>query len=452
MIQLRKIINSLFYSDNLRTQLVKRNIIGIILLRGVNVVTNFLLVPMTIDYLNPTEYGIWLTLSSVLMWVNVFDFGLGYGLRNKIAEAYAVDDLEKIKIYISTGFVVLTVLSICLFLIFNLVNTYIEWDKLLNIDKSTGDKLSMIVLWVMFFFCIQFVARLIDVITAANQRSMLGTSISVIGNIIVLFVIGLLTHFCKSSLLYVAVAFSSIPVFVYLLFNYILFRTKYKNICPSLKWIKVSCVKDIVGLGGKFFIIQISTILMFSSSNVIIAKALGPEEVTVYNIAYKYFSIVIMLFTIISAPLWSAFTDAYIRRDFIWINTTVKKVQKIWLIGILVSFLMLLVSKQFYHIWVGEKLEVPLSLSLAMAIYVIVFNFHAMYIYFINGVGKVFIQLLHAIFSFLLFIPLSWYACKNFGSIGIVSVSTILIFPLSVCSFIQYHKILSGKDTGIWSK
>ena len=173
MIQLRKIINSLFYSDNLRTQLVKRNIIGIILLRGVNVVTNFLLVPMTIDYLNPTEYGIWLTLSSVLMWVNVFDFGLGYGLRNKIAEAYAVDDLEKIKIYISTGFVVLTVLSICLFLIFNLVNTYIEWDKLLNIDKSTGDKLSMIVLWVMFFFCIQFVARLIDVITAANQRSML---------------------------------------------------------------------------------------------------------------------------------------------------------------------------------------------------------------------------------------------------------------------------------------
>ena len=373
MIQLRKIINSLFYSDNLRTQLVKRNIIGIILLRGVNVVTNFLLVPMTIDYLNPTEYGIWLTLSSVLMWVNVFDFGLGYGLRNKIAEAYAVDDLEKIKIYISTGFVVLTVLSICLFLIFNLVNTYIEWDKLLNIDKSTGDKLSMIVLWVMFFFCIQFVARLIDVITAANQRSMLGTSISVIGNIIVLFVIGLLTHFCKSSLLYVAVAFSSIPVFVYLLFNYILFRTKYKNICPSLKWIKISCVKDIVGLGGKFFIIQISTILMFSSSNVIIAKALGPEEVTVYNIAYKYFSIVIMLFTIISAPLWSAFTDAYIRRDFIWINTTVKKVQKIWLIGILVSFLMLLVSKQFYHIWVGEKLEVQLSLSLAMAIYVIVF-------------------------------------------------------------------------------
>ena len=50
---------------------------------------SLLLVPLTIDYLNPTQYGIWITLMSVIAWFNFFDIGLGNGLRNKFATAKA---------------------------------------------------------------------------------------------------------------------------------------------------------------------------------------------------------------------------------------------------------------------------------------------------------------------------------------------------------------------------
>lgn len=44
----------------------------------------------------------------------------------------------------------------------------------------------------------------------------------------------------------------------------------------------------------------------------------GPDQVTIYNLSYKYFSVLIMAFSIVISPLWSAITEAYVRKDFKW--------------------------------------------------------------------------------------------------------------------------------------
>lgn len=49
--------------------------------KGATVIASLLLVPMTINYLKPTQYGIWLALSSVIGMVSLFDLGLGNGFR-----------------------------------------------------------------------------------------------------------------------------------------------------------------------------------------------------------------------------------------------------------------------------------------------------------------------------------------------------------------------------------
>ncbi len=56
-----------------RTFNVGKNILFSFILKGISIIISFLLVPLTIDYLNPSEYGIWLTLSSILGWINLFD-------------------------------------------------------------------------------------------------------------------------------------------------------------------------------------------------------------------------------------------------------------------------------------------------------------------------------------------------------------------------------------------
>ena len=74
--------------------------------KGGTILISLILVPMTLSYLNPYEYGIWLTLSSTLAWIYTFDIGLGNGLRNKLTEALALNDLKLARIYVSTSFVI----------------------------------------------------------------------------------------------------------------------------------------------------------------------------------------------------------------------------------------------------------------------------------------------------------------------------------------------------------
>ena len=66
-----------------RSEKNKKNIVVSAGIKIADTMVHLLLVPLTLGYLNAYEYGIWLTLNSILAWINSFDIGLGNGLRNK---------------------------------------------------------------------------------------------------------------------------------------------------------------------------------------------------------------------------------------------------------------------------------------------------------------------------------------------------------------------------------
>src|SRR4029079_7746068 len=79
-----------FFSNSLnrgheRSARAKKNILASILIKGLSISVSLILVPLTIDYLNPSRYGIWLTLSSIVGWFVFFNVGLTQGLRNRFA-------------------------------------------------------------------------------------------------------------------------------------------------------------------------------------------------------------------------------------------------------------------------------------------------------------------------------------------------------------------------------
>lgn len=82
-----------FFSGNARTVLLKKNIIGSLLLKGISIIISFLVVRLTIDFVNPTQYGIWIALSSLMAWFFFFDIGFTHGFRNRFAEAKAVGNI-----------------------------------------------------------------------------------------------------------------------------------------------------------------------------------------------------------------------------------------------------------------------------------------------------------------------------------------------------------------------
>jgi hypothetical protein len=61
--------------------------------KALTILISFVSVPLTVHYLGTERYGIWLTMSSLLTWMAMTDFGLaGNALVNVISEADGMDD------------------------------------------------------------------------------------------------------------------------------------------------------------------------------------------------------------------------------------------------------------------------------------------------------------------------------------------------------------------------
>lgn len=147
----------------------------------------------------------------------------------------------------------------------------------------------------------------------------------------------------------------------------------------------------------------------------------GANSVTEYNIAYKYFSIVTMIWGILTTPIWSAVTDAYTKDDFGWINRTINKFFKLFLIFSLGGCVMLLASPLVFKIWIGDKVSIPFMLSVAVLIYCIVIMFSNIFVYVLNGIGKLKVQTYACTFSPILYLGVFFLCSKTFN-LGVYSV------------------------------
>jgi O-antigen/teichoic acid export membrane protein len=446
-------IRGILKNQDERTRKAQLNIIYSFLIKGVSILTYLLLVPITLRFLNPVEYGIWLTLNSILMWVNTFDIGLGNGLRNKLTEAFAKDDHEKAKIYVSTTYTVLFFVMIALFILFFIINKFLWWPSILNIDASLVPNIDVIVLMSFGLFCVTFILKLIGNIYLALQKAALNNFLVMMGQLLSLILIYIFSFKDGSGDLFsVALIYSISPVFVYLVAYPLTFKGEFRYLLPNIKFYRREYIKSLMGLGGQFFLIQIAGLIIFSTSNLIITNRFGPESVTVYNVAYRYYSVVPMLFSIILTPIWSATTDAYVRKDYDWINRSMKKVKKLLAITFFGLIIMTCLAPFIYKLWVGNAIQVPNSLSVLMAIYIFVLVLSLSYSSFLNGTGILRLQVWNTVVAALLFIPLTLGFGLQFGIQGITLVLIIVNLSGVVFNILQFNKILSGSAKGIWAR
>jgi O-antigen/teichoic acid export membrane protein len=417
------------------------------------IIANFLLVPLTIGYLNAINYGIWLALSSFITWFAFFDIGLGNGLRNKFAEARVSGNIDKAHHYVSTAYFSIGFISLSLIISFLFVNYFIEWTSVFNTSHSLRNELRILLPVTFSFFALQLVLKLIINIYQASQDHSINDKIQFFGQLTSLVIIWILTKTSYSSLLLFGIIFSALPVLILIGLNIFAFKTKFILYKPNIRKWSSSYLKDITGLGFNFFITKIGALVLLSTDSFIIIQLYGPAEVVPYNLAYKYFSILLILYALILNPYWSSFTDAYTRNDIQWIKTSVKTIQKMWFMVPIGLTVMVLMANKFYYLWVGDQVKIPLSLSLSMALFVLFHTFNQIYNQFINGVGKIKMHVFISIIIIIINIPMSIFFAKNLGLnvSGIILASCVCLLFKIVILPIQYHKIINNKAKGIWN-
>jgi len=330
---------------------------------------------------------------------------------------------------------------------------YISWYKVFNAPKELNKELSRLMQVVFILFAMRFTLQLINPILAAHQKTALTQFNNFLSSTFALLSIFLMTKLIKGSLFALGFAYSIYPVIVYLAVSLYWFLGKFKYISPNFHLFKKKHLKSVFNLGIIFLINQIAVIVLSTTSNIIISHISGPEKVTPYAITHRYFFLISTIFSMLTTPLWPAFTDAYTKRDYNWINRIVKKFNNLWLLSCLLVFIMLIMSPIFFRLWIGDKVEIPFLLSFLMAFYVIIMTYVSVYSSFLCGVSKIGLATLTSLISSVLYIPLALLFSKTLclGFYGVVVASIAVVTPNIYTHPTQFKKLIANKATGIWN-
>ena len=156
------IFKLIFLDKNTRSVKANKNIITMLFFRGINIFISLMYVPLLINSLSAYRYGIWLTITSIMAWLSLFDMGLGNGLRNKLSESIAKNDTKEAKYLISTAYASITILSLVLNALFFVITTHLDWSSILNVPATMRQEVTTLVNMVFILVSVQFVLSIIN--------------------------------------------------------------------------------------------------------------------------------------------------------------------------------------------------------------------------------------------------------------------------------------------------
>ena len=299
-----------------------------------------------------------------------FDLGIGNGLKNKISESLAKDDVCGAREYISTSYTVIGISLALIYCLFFIISFIVPWGRFFNTTILNHAELVKLINICALLIFLNFWLGLISQIANAVQKASLVVFGQFMSNAFALVFIVLINLFTKTSLTYMAISYGGALITSNIALSY-LFYKKHSNLRPKYSF-NMNYVKPLLSLGIQFFFIQLAVLIIFSTDKILITQLFGPEFVSNYDITYKMFSIITIIHGLINAPLWSSYSDAYHRSDFKWIEKCLKKQLIIMMFVVIGSGVLVLLSKPLFAIWIGDNFKVDHVMVLSISLFVMI--------------------------------------------------------------------------------
>lgn len=406
-------------------------------------IISFILIPIFLKYLGQEQYGIWSILLSFISWLVLFDLGIGNGLRNKLAEHIAVDDNEGAQKIISSAYILIGGISIAIFIVLLFSNQYVSWTKVFNSNVMTNKEFGNLIILIFGFILLNFWLSLINQILNGSQKSSIVVFNQFLSNIISLVAILVLKEFSHGNLFYIAFIYG-LSLVLSSIFISIWYFSHNKNLIPKINKFEYKYIKSLTSLGFSFFIIQIAVVVVFTTDKILIAQLFNPEEVTNYDIVLKLFSIVLIGYSIVTTPLWSAYTNAYKSSDFIWIRKNLIKQIKLFIIIVLSVCLLIIMSPSILTFWISKTFYIDYEIILFMGIFTIINVWNSIFATFLNALSIMKLQMYTSIYAMLINIPISIFIVKYFetGIDGIIIGTIVSLLLFAVLGPLEVYKVL----------
>src|ERR1700677_1541321 len=331
----------------------------------------FAIMPMTIRYLGNEGYGLMVTITSVVGWLQFSNMGIGLGLQNALTEETAKGDRAAQRQLVSTAVVALGVIGAMLLLLGVAVFPFVDWLKVFppSTDRFVHE-LPFVIAVVFFGFVSTVMLGFVGPVYAARQEMHLGSIQSIIAALISLVGTFIVVHEGLGLTGIVMVTVGATGLVQWTFAAWTLFGRNLPELRPSPRQFTRAAWNRMFNTGLQFFILQLCNIVFFQLDAMLINHFLSAAQVTPYAVAQKIFLQVGGLFSIVTGSLWAAYGNAKAQGDVVWIQKTHWKIVRLFcaFFGALTVGTVLF-GNPFLSWWVGPKAAPSILLLGAVSFY-----------------------------------------------------------------------------------
>jgi len=341
--------------------------------KGTSVLVGLAIVPVTVRYLGPERYGVWVTISSSILMFFLFDIGIANTLTNLISEAYAASDRVLATKYFATALWMVTGVSALIGFGLWMAWPHIRWESLFRIQGDaligeTSRSFAAAVIVLLFALPTNLISRVL----AGYQELHVSNLFTAGGSVLSFLAVLAMIHF-HGSLPALIAAYAGATVIANtscLLWVCIFSKPWLKPWPTKIDW---RMTRRLLHTGGQFFILQMAGLTVFNTDNLIIAHYLNPIAVTQYSVTWRVAGIISTVQALILPSLWPAYAESWVRGDMGWIRKAYKRMRWVTLVAVAVASAILLpAGRTIIRIWAGAGAVPSATLIYLMCVWMIV--------------------------------------------------------------------------------
>lgn len=340
-----------------------------LLLRGSAFVVILITVPLTLGFLGPIRFGLWMTLASFIALLSVTDLGIGNGVLNNVARAFGQGDRAAARGYLASGFLALTGIAVLLGVVFLMMYPLVSWASLYNVagDPTAAAEAGPATAAFVATFLMGLPLGLVGQVRSAYQEGFVQSAFSGLGNLATLALL-IAAIAVGASLPVLVLAITAGPIVAAIINVFVLLRIQRPWLTPRPSDVTIKALRSVVSVGLGFLVLQVAYGVAFSSDPLVVAHVVGPAAVADYSVVYRLFAIPGGLAFIALLPLWPAYREAIWRSDIGWVRMTVRRSFLIVLaatipLAVCLSF----AGSALVAVWTKQALSPPIGLYPALA-------------------------------------------------------------------------------------
>jgi O-antigen/teichoic acid export membrane protein len=391
--------------------------------------------PLAVRYLGAERYGVWVTIATTAVWINLLDLGIANTLTNQISRAYALRDEHAAGQAFANALFLTAVTAALAGISAILVFPHIDWIRLLNVSPGvSAEEVRHTAAVAVGLTLLALPCNLVSKILAGYQelhRNNYAVCAGALGSLCGL-ALGVALRVSMPLLFVMSVGCLTFASFITTM---MVVGCQKRWLLPRLTLLDRSTMRELLESGSSFFLIQVAAVVVFSSDNLVVSHYLGAAEVTPYSVTWRVVGFVAILQSLVFPALWPAYAEAYAKQDFRWIRRTFATTAIATVaLNLSCAVALILFGRGMIRIWAGPAAVPTFHLLLAMCVWAVVNGFMSVESCLLAALNRTRAQAVLSVAAAALNIALSLIWVRQIGALGviggtIVSYLLVLVVP-----------------------